>query len=441
MKTLLYNWAKANSVMVVNAGSLIGTTAVTSVLGFAYWWLAARVFSPETVGFASAAISAMMLLGTVCILGLGTLLIGELPRQPGKEASLISAALIMTGGVGGGIGVLFAYAAPFVSPNLRVLGASIQDVTLFAIGVSLTAITLVLDQALIGLFRGELQLWRNTLFAVSKLATLLAASLWLSHAVGLTIYATWIAGNVLSLAALVGFVVLKKGWSIKNYLPRWELLWKLGGTAIRHHILNLILQVPALAFPVLVTIMLSVIVNAWFYVSWTISNFVSVVPFALATVLYAANSAQPVTLAHKTRMTLVLSLVTCVLANCLLQFGSKQILGFFSQAYAEQASWSLRILSLGAFPLIIKNHYVALCRIRDRMGQATLPLAVSALLELGLAALGARLGGLSGLSLGWLTAVSIESVFMFHPLYKVVRAKDTSASVELATRTAMKKAI
>jgi len=429
VKTLLFDRAKANSIILVNAGSLVGTTAVTSFLGFAYWWFAAREFPPETVGFSSAAISAMMLLGTVCMLGLGTLLIGELPRQPGKEASLISTALLVAGGVGAAFGILFACVAPFISTNFQALRANIQDIALFATGVSLTAITLVLDQALIGLFRGEVQLWRNTLFAVSKLVALFAASLWLSHAVGLTIYVTWTAGSILSLAVLAVFVVSKRGWSLKNYLPNWGLLRKMRGAALRHHMLNLILQVPTLAFPILVTIMLSVTVNAWFYVSWTISSFVAVVPFALTTVLYATNSAQPTTLAHKTRMTLGLSLVTCLLANCLFQFGSKQVLGLFGHVYAEQASWCLRILCLGAFPLIIKYHYVALCRIQNRMGRAVLPLAISAFFELGMAALGARLGGLSGLSLGWLIAVVIESVFMFHPVYKVVRAIDTSAKM------------
>lgn len=425
--------------MIVNAGSLVGTTAVTSGLGFAYWWFAARTFPPETVGFASAAISAMMLLGTVCILGLGTLLVGELPRHPGREVALISAALIVVGGLGGVIGILFACAAPFISSNLHVLGASVQVVALFATGVSLTAITLVLDQSLIGLFRGEVQLWRNTLFAVSKLAALWAASILLAPVVGTTIYATWLIGNILSLAMMAGFAIARGGWSAKNYLPRWELLWKLGGAAMRHHVLNLILQVPALAFPVLVTIMLSVTVNAWFYVSWTISSFVTIVPFALTIVLFATNSAQPATLAHKTRMTLALSFGTCFLANCLLQFFSRQVLGLFGHAYAEQASWSLRILSLGAFPLIIKNHYVALCRIRNRMGRAILPLAACALFELGLAALGARLDALSGLSLGWLVALCIESLFMFFPVYRVTRSVGTSTRVRFSTRTTMER--
>ena len=158
LRTLLYHWVKTNSLILLNAGSLMGTTGITLVLGFAYWWLAARYFSPEAVGLASASISAMTLIATSSILGLGTLLIGELPRQPGREGPLISAALILVGGVGGCLGIVFALIAPFVSADFQTLRASIEDIVLFAAGVSLTAITLVLDQAFIGLLRGELQL-------------------------------------------------------------------------------------------------------------------------------------------------------------------------------------------------------------------------------------------------------------------------------------------
>src|SRR5437870_4965749 len=117
VRTLLWR-LKTNGIVLFNAGSLVATFAVTSGFGFAYWWLAARQFPPEAVGFASAAISAMMLLGT-CMLGLGTLLIRELPRQHGKETSLISAALILVGSVGGCIGIPFAVAAPYISADLR----------------------------------------------------------------------------------------------------------------------------------------------------------------------------------------------------------------------------------------------------------------------------------------------------------------------------------
>lgn len=420
VRTLLYRWAKTNSVMLINAASFVGATAVTSTLGFAYWWVAARWFPPQALGLGSAAISAMTLLGTVCIVGLGTLLVGELPRQPGKEGSLISAALIIVGGIGGFAGIMFAVVAPFVSTDLQPLRASLQNIVLFAVGVSLTAITLVLDYALIGLLRGELRFWRNTLFAVAKLAALFVAGLWLSHIVGLTIYATWAVGNALSLAALAGFAVLKRGGFRSVCWPEWRLLQKLGPAAIQHHMLNLTLQAPALILPVLVTVLLSATTNAWFYVSWMLASFVFVVPTALTTVLYATVSGQPVALAHRTRLTLSLASVASILATCILLLGNKQLLGLFGHVYAEQAASSLRILAFGSFPIIIKYHYGTLCRIQGRMARATLPVIGGGLLELGVAALGARLAGLPGLSLGWVAAACIEALFMSRTVYKAV---------------------
>jgi len=207
---ILSQWIKANKVMLTNAASLIGTTGITSAIGFGYWWVAARGFPPQALGIASAALSVMSLLGMFCALGLGTLLITELPRQPGREGSLISTALLLVGGVGVVVGVAFALAAPYVSAQFLPLRASIFDILIFGLGVSQTAITLVLDQALIGLLRGHIQMWRNTLFAVSKLGLLFAVSLWVARATGMSIYATWTIGGILSLLALVLFVLCKK---------------------------------------------------------------------------------------------------------------------------------------------------------------------------------------------------------------------------------------
>ena len=425
MKVLL-QWIKTNSVIFVNAGSLVGTTAVTSGLGFIYWWVAARQFTPKAVGLASAAISAMTLLGTFSLLGLGTLLIGELPRHRGQEAALISAALIVVGGVGGCLGTLFAIVAQYLAPDFQVLGASIENIALFAVGVSLTAITLVLDLALIGLLRGELQLWRNTIFAGVKLAALFIAGLWLSYATGLSIYATWTIGNLLSLASLAGFVIVKGRGPGRSYLPQWGLLRKLGPAAIKHHMLNLTLQAPVLILPVLVTILLSATTNAWLYVSWSIASFANIVSIALTNTLYAVSSAQPAVLARKIRLTLSLALAACVLANCVLLLGTRQVLDLFGHGYAEHAAWSLRILSLESFPFIIKNHYIAVSRIQRRVARATLLTIATGSLELGGAALGAHLGGLSGLSLGWFAAMCVEAGFMSRVVYRAARSVDAS---------------
>ena len=425
MKALqtLSSWIRANRVMLSNAASLIGTTGVTSVLGFAYWWLAARRFLPEEVGIGSASISVMALLGSFCVLGLGTLLITELPRQPGQEGSLISTALILVGVVGAVVGILFALIAPYLSTQFLPLRASIVDVIIFGLGVSQTAITIVLDQALIGLLRGNIQLWRNTLFAVGKLALLFAASVWIAHTTGMSIYATWTIGGLLSLFALVLCLPFNKSWRSRNYLPRWSLLKKLGLSALQHHLLNLALQIPSLLMPVLVTTLLSAKMNAWFYVSWMIVNVVFLIPNALTTVLHAMNAAQPATLAQKARSTIGLAFLASLGANFVLLLGTEQVLGVFGSDYAANAAWSMRFLILAAFPLVIKVHYISICRIQDRVTQAMFSMIPGGVLELVAAAIGAYVGGLSGLSLGWTLAICCEALFMLPTVIKALTTK------------------
>jgi O-antigen/teichoic acid export membrane protein len=434
VKTLRYEWIKKNTIILINAGSLIGTTAVTGLFGFAYWWIAARQYPPQAVGLASAAVSAMTLLGAICILGLGTLLIGELPRHPGQEASLISAALIIVGGVGAIGGIIFVLVAPLVSTAFLPFSANAGMILLFAAGVCLTAIINVLDAALIGLLKGTLQFWRNALFAVAKLVILLLASWWLVKG-GEIVYGTWVAGIALSLVPLIGMVVFKVGKSARSLLPDWTLIRKLRTAALEHHALNLILQFPMTALPVLVTLLLSATVNAWFYVSWMISGLVFIASYALTTVLFAINAGQTAELMHKIRITLGLALITSLLCNALLLVGAPQILALFGHTYAQQASWCLRILGLGAFPMIITDHYMAVSRIHGKVLKAALPIAtIGCVLELVIAALGAHVGGLVGLSIGWVIALCIQAAVAFPTVYRAAFPVGTNRQAILRKR-------
>jgi len=155
---------------------------------------------------------------------------------------------------------------------------------------------------------------------------------------------------------------------------------------------------------------------------------VYVVPQALVTALYAVGSAQPAVLARKTRFTIGLAVISYVVANGVLLLGSKQLLGLFGPSYAEQGIWSMRLLGLGAFPFFIKELYVTICRIQDRIAKVLLPLAAGGLLELGLAALGAHLAGVSGLSLGWDIAVCIQALCMAPTVYKIARSTAISTA-------------
>jgi len=405
-----------NRVILGNALSLVSTSGVTAALGFVYWWLAARRFPSEAVGLGSAAVSAMGLLGTISVFGLGSLLIGELPRQPGKAGSLISTALIVAGGVAALLALVFTLLAPYLSQNLVPLTASWIGTLVFVVGVSFNSMALVLDQAMVGLLRGKLQLLRNVVFAVVKLVALWAFSLWVVPS-GSAIYTTWVFGCLVSLGYLA-VVARSRGIRPRNLRPEWGFLRSFGRAAMGHHALNLALQGPIMMLPLLVTIQLSATANAYYYAAWMIASFTFLGITSLTTVLYAVTAAQPELLARQLRRTLELAALIALGANLVLQLGAEQVLSVFGAAYAQQAALALRVLALAAFPLIIRSHYVTLARIRGRMAQVA-PLAIlGGLFEIVSAAVGVTIGGLAGLSLGWVVALWIEAIIQAPTIYR-----------------------
>ena len=405
----------------VNAGSLIGTTAVTSGLGFLYWLLAARLFSPGAVGLASALISAMVLLGYLGMLGLGTMLMGELPNHRGRESPLILTAFLASGLAGLVLGALFAMIAPSFIADFRPLRSSAGMVMVFGLGVALSSATMVTDQALIGLLRGTAQFGRNAVFAVVKLLALGLVAMWLSQSTGFAIYVTWIIGNVVSTAA-IGITGAVRGWFDITARPEWSALRALRRAALGHHALNLALQLPVLGLPIVVTATLTAAYNAYFYVAWTAAfSFIWVAPAALSVVLYAVSSKTPAALGRAIRFTVGASLAIGLLANLILPFFGNRILELFGHAYTTHAGVSLQILALAVFPLIVKDHFVNLRRLERKLAGTAAWIAGAGALELVGGAIGARIDGLAGLSVAWTAVICLEAIVMAPSVYRAIR--------------------
>ena len=422
--------AASNRTLLANAGSMVGTTLITSVLGVAFWLVAAHSFSPAAVGVAAAAVSAMTLLGFMGTLGLGTLLMGELPRREDGHRSLLHAALVVNLLVGSALGLGFAVIAPLVSANFGALRGSLPSAGLFAAGVGLTALAFVLDQALIGLLRGGLQLARNVVFALVKLVALIAIAVGVANAGAPWIYTAWAAGIAVSLAVLIRFYGRADGGRLR---PSFALLIQMRASAASHAAVNLALETADLAMPILVVALLSASANASFYIAWMIAGFLVMVPLSLSTVGYAIGSADAAGLARRFRFTFVTSLGFGLLANLVLLPAASPALRVFGQGYAEQATMALHLLALGVFPLTVKTHYVAIHRVQRRLGAALPIVWGGTLLELGGGAVGAALDGLTGVALGWLAGLCIEAMVMGRDVALGVLSERMGAPLRVAT--------
>ena len=413
---------------------------MTSLLGFAYWAAAARLFSQQAVGYGAAAISAITLLGTIGMLGMGTLLIGELPRRTAR-AGLVSAALLTCGLGSLVLALAFSLLAPHFSHRFEHVSGTLGQTALLSLGVILTGISLVFDQATIGLMRGGLQLTRNTIFAAAKLLALPVAAVILRDQFGVGIVACWVAGIALSMVVLA--LRLRFGGTPVLPRPDWGVLHRLGRTALAHNWLNLSMTIPLTLIPVLVTVVVSPSANAAFYSAWMLSSFLKIIPLHLSTVLFAVAAADPQVIARKLRFTLRLSLMVGLPGMALLGFGAHLALSAFGPGYARTATLPLCLLVIGYLPTIPKLLYIAVCRAVDRIPRAAAVMTGAAVMEVTASAVGGAYGGLKGLSFALLAVYLLEGLVTTPPVIRAAigsgrhrRAESSAAVASHLTRVA-----
>jgi O-antigen/teichoic acid export membrane protein len=392
--------------IVRTSGSSVAALFVTSLLGFVFWWVAARAFSLGDVGFAAGAIAAMALLARLAALGIGTVLAGELAARRTRPASLLIPALATAATIALALGIAFAAVAPLISPALGALASNPLIAVGFGIAVALTATGFVLDQAAVGLLRGGIQLLRNVAFAVGKLVVVAAAAA-ASLAGGLTITTAWVAGEVIALAALLAVIPRP---ILGRSTADWGILREMRGEAAAHHVLNLARFAPSLAMPVIVAAMFSAEVNAVFYVAFLLAAAVQPIASSTTFTLYAVARRNPEDLARQIRLTLALSLAGAIPSIAILWLFGAALLGLFGAGYAAGSSTLLPLLALLALPLIVKDHWIALIRIEGTVARGAVLMILAMAVEIGGAVVGGWVAGLDGLAAGWLIAVAAMAI-------------------------------
>jgi O-antigen/teichoic acid export membrane protein len=401
-----------------NAASMYGSALITSGLGFVYWIVAARAFPIDRVGIASAAISAMVLLGQAGLLGLASMTLGELAREGEFPVGLVSVACLVAGTASLLLGVGYVLLAPVVSAKLGRLGHGFAGPALFALGTGITGVTLVLDQAVIGINRPELQLNRNIVFSAVKLLILpIGAIAPIGHK-DIVIFTSWLIGN---LASLVSFWIHTHRLGIRPHLrPAFRTLASLRRLAFAHHWLNVADQVPRLLLPVIVSITLTSALTAAFYTAALIVGIVAVIPAQLSTALFALPRGQLDRLATELRSTLKLSIAVSLAGAVAFAALAHPLLLLFGHQYTK-ATTAMILLGLSTLPYAVKVHYASVERVRGHLMRCAAVSTAGAAAEIGLSFVGAKLLGLDGVSLGMDVALGLEMLLLWPVVARAAR--------------------
>ena len=350
--------------LVMNSMYLTATTVVTSLLGYVFWTVAARMYPASAIGEAGAGVSAMAFASLLGALGGSMAVLAELPgkSRPREWSATVTAPLVLTSATSAvtALGTVAVLAQSGYSAFLYRDG---WWVAAFVVGVVATTASQVLESVWVAERQAVWFLGSSTVFAVVKLAI-----------VALPVYAVFGAVGILSawsfvLAATVAGCVLVLVHRY-GYRPRLSGLsgqvWSMRESLIGNYVISVGDQATLYAVPVIVALKVSPEAAGWFYAAWKIGGFYAIFASAVGTSTFAEGSHRPERALPLALAGLRMALPFIVLGAVVTIFAGRLVLDVFGAQYAAHAYPLLVLLSLGALPDAVVTVYRGVLRVRKR---------------------------------------------------------------------------
>lgn len=385
---------------------LIIGTGVTSLLGVAFWALAAHVYSARIVGLNAAAISAMTLVSGACSLGLSAVLVRYLPVAGAATRKLVAGTYGLTVTLSLALGAAVALASSVWSPRLAFLGGGGWLIG-FTFATAATTVFTLQDSALTGLRAAKWVPLENSLYSLAKLILLLALAGALPGA------GPFVAWN----SPVVPAIVLINYLIFRRLIPAQRST----GSLDRHKVLamaagnyggNLFSLAGSLYLPILVANLTSAENAAYFYVPWLISLSLQLVAVNVMTSLTVEAALDMPRLSELVRQAFSHSMRLVLPVVALAAIAAPWVLLVFGRAYADAGTSLLRWLAIGAIPNVIVSVGVSVARIQHRGWVVVAAQGGNSVIVVALGALLLPSQGITAVGVAWTASQTLIAVLM-----------------------------
>jgi O-antigen/teichoic acid export membrane protein len=404
---------------------LVAKQGATAVLGLGYWLVATRLFAARDVGLVAAGSSVASFLGAIGMVGIPVLLLAEMKDMEERERRVIfttglaiACAVVLVLSVGA------LALSSVLGASLRAIGRDPVTAALFVLGSVATVASITFDNTAIGLHRGAAQLTRGVLGGVLKPACVgLLIVIGTRSTAGL--FLAWAGALGVSIVVCLPMLRFARTPRGGGTLPRRvELTRRYGLLSLNHHVLNLSINSISYVVPLTAALLIAPRQVAYFTTAFLLSATVLIIPYLLALALFAEKADDAELLHRHVRRTLPFGLALCAAIVVGVEAVAPMVLHLFGAAYATNGSTALRLLILVGPSYVIKDHYVAIRRAQRRLSDAAKVMALGTSAEAAGAVLGAVMGGMTGLCIGWAVAASAEALALSPSVMAVLRGRE-----------------
>jgi O-antigen/teichoic acid export membrane protein len=390
---------------------LAGGSVATAISGVAFWLLAARFYTPVTVGSNAAAVSAMLFLSGLAQLNLMNLLLRFIPGAGSAAGRLIGRCYAVGGAVSALAAAAFLMGLRRWAPELHTLLSPPAVAASFLVGTVVWSIFVMQASSLIALSRPGVSTVVHQAFNLVKLmllgvfvVVLPASGVWFAWS-GAAALATAVGAWFMFRRALPEFVRAAGGAAGAQPEPSADTnLANLARFAVPDYVAAMAWMAATSLVPVMVLALSDASHAAVFSLVWSCCLVLYGLPAAFGQSLVVHGVREPLRLQERHRHLLNASLAVLTPVVGLLVFFPEQALIPFGTWYADHGQQTLQLLALSALPNAVVALEVSRARVLRRMREVMAAMLGVCVLVVGLTWVLVPRVGIVGTGWAWLVA-------------------------------------
>lgn len=380
--------------------------------GFIFWFVAARYYSPDVVGLAVGVISSIGLLSMFTRFGLEIAIIRYLPNEENKT-KMINCCLTAIILLSLFVGTFFLLGIDTFSPKIVILRQNpILMICFIAILIASSTINFQ-NNSFVALRFSKYSLFQS-LVSMSRILLLpffvsfKFIGIYFSYGFGIilaTIYGTFFTKKIIS------------NYNIEPILDK-KIIYNMFHFSFGNYIASMFEVVPGFVFPILIMNYLSSEMSAYFYVAWSLSSLLFMIPKATATSLFVEGSHSNHMFNKKTMEAVKFILILLIPLVIIFYFFGEYILLIFGPDYSSNAYMLLKILSIGSIFYSFNELYISTKRVNKDVFSVNCVYGALMIISLSSGYFLMKSIGLNGIAIGWACSNFILNLILLTNIVK-----------------------
>jgi O-antigen/teichoic acid export membrane protein len=329
------------------------TSLSAAGFGFFFWIVAAKLYHKEDIGIATALISSMNLLILLTRFGLDVSIIRFFPEK--DKSSIFSTSTIITTFFTVLLGIIFILGIDRWSPELGIL-SSLQNAILYILFLTASSIVSITSNSFTAVRRADFGFYQSLIIGSRVVILIPFAFLEIIGIFG-AVGVSFIIAGIFSLLSLTRSGI-KPILKIDRGFLNESFHFSAG-----NYIAGLFMAAPAQIMPIMVLNVLGAEETAHYYIAYTITSLLFMIPIALSTSLFVEGS-HGEGLKKTTVKSIRATFLLLIPAAVLLYFIGGWLLGLIGKDYAANGLELLRILVLSSFFMSICYIYMSIKKVQ-----------------------------------------------------------------------------